>query len=365
MRFLFFISFIFLSAEVFAQHSKHKGKDEEGRVPIDVPPEQQTRIGLKTATIETKQVVHTIKAVGIVTADQTKEAHIHTRINGWIEEIFADYVGKPIKKDAILFNLYAPELVSTQEEYLAAIKQGKMGKEIAKAALDRLKLWDVPQKEIDRLKTSGKSSRTISFVSPLDAYIIHKTAIQGMYITPQLELYHLADLSDVWVIASLYEYDLAVISEGDVAVVKLPYDSQEFKGTISFIFPEIEEETRTAKARIIIKNDNLLLRPGMYTNVEIAKDLGKSIVVSEDAVIDTGVRRIVFVKSGKTRFEPREIKIGPRVGNEFVVLSGLKGNETVVISAHFLIDAESKFRAAIQKGAAPKGHSGHSSHSKE
>jgi multidrug efflux pump subunit AcrA (membrane-fusion protein) len=359
MRFLFVIFILILNAEAFAQHSNHKVKDEEGRLPIEVPQEQQKRIGLKTAPVESKPVVHTIKTVGVVTADQTKEAHIHTRINGWIEQIFADYVGKPVKMGAVLFDLYAPELVTTQEEYLAARKQGKVGKEIAKAALDRLKLWDVPQKEIDRLKKTGKSKRTISFESPIDAYIVQKAAIQGMYITPQLELYHLADLSEVWVIATLYEYDLAVVSKDDQAVVKLPYDSKEFKGTISFIFPEIEEETRTAKARIIIKNEKLVLRPGMYTNIEITKDLGKSIVVSEDAVIDTGARRIVFVKSGPTRFEPREIKIGPRVGNEFVVLSGLKEKETIVTSAHFLIDAESKFRAAIGKGAAPKGHGSH------
>lgn len=338
-----------------------RSKEEEARVPIEVPPEQQERIGLKTGTVGRKPIEHTLRTVGVVTADQTKEAHIHSRINGWIEQIFADYVGKPVRKGQSLFDLYSPELVSTQEEYLSASRQGASGKEIAKAAMDRLKLWGVPQKEIDRLKQTRKTKRTVTFESPIDGYIVRKSAIQGMYITPEMELYHIADLSEVWVVATLYEYDLAVISEGDQAVVRLPYDaSKQFTGKVSYVFPEVEEETRTAKARVIISNPKLTLKPGMYANVEIKKNLGEAIVVPDDAVIDTGARRIVFVKTEKTHFEPREVRIGPRVGGEFVVLSGLKEGDTIVTSAHFLIDAESKFRAATEKGAASGGgHTGH------
>lgn len=334
---------------------------EEARVPIEVPPEQQERIGLKTATTGKKPIEHTLRTVGIVTADQTKEAHIHSRINGWIEQIFADYVGKPVRKGQTLFDLYSPELVSTQEEFIAASKQGAPGKEIAKAAMDRLKLWGVPQKEIDRLRQSRKAKRTVTFESPMDGFIVRKSAIQGMYIAPEMELYHIADLSEVWVVATLYEYDLAVIAEGDQALVQLPYDpNKQFTGKVSYIFPEVEEETRTAKARIIIPNPKLALKPGMFANVEIKKNLGEAIVVPDDAVIDTGVRRIVFVKVEKARFEPREIRVGPRVGNEFIVLSGIKEGETIVTSAHFLIDAESKFKAATEKGTATGGgHSGH------
>lgn len=334
---------------------------EETRIPIEVPPEQQERIGLKTATTEKKNIEHTLRTVGIITADQTKEAHIHSRINGWIERISADYVGKPVRKDQTLFDLYSPELVSTQEEFIAASQQGGPGKEIAKAAMERLKLWGVPKKEIDRLRKTKKTKRTVTFESPINGYIVRKSAIQGMYITPEMELYHIADLSEVWVLATLYEYDLAVIAEGDQAVVQLPYEqNKQFTGKVSYIFPEIEEETRTAKARIIIPNPDRIFKPGMFANVEIKKKLGEAIVVPDDAVIDTGTRRIVFVKTEKTRFEPREVRTGPRVGNEFIVLSGLKEGETIVTSAHFLIDAESKFRAATEKGAPmDTGHGGH------
>lgn len=336
-------------------------KKEEVRVPIDVPPQQQLKIGLKITSVEKKKVEHMIRTVGTVTSDQTKEAHVHTRINGWIEKIYADYIGKPVKKGQPLFELYSPDLVSTQEEFLAGRKQGIAGKEIAAAAIDRLKLWGVPQSEIERLMKIGTAKRSVTFNSPVDGVIVNKTAIQGMYITPEMELYHIADLSRIWIIVTLYEYDVAVISVGDEAEIQLPYDpGKSFKGKISYIYPEIELETRTAKARIEIDNPDQKLKPGMFSNIAIKKNLGELLVVPDDAVIETGTRKIVFVKTGPSRFEPRDVKVGPRIENAFAILSGLSAGEEVVTSAHFLIDAESKFQAAIQKGTpASSGHGGH------
>lgn len=336
-------------------------KKDEARVPVEVPLEQQSKIGLKVAKAEKKKVEHAIRTVGTVTADQTKEAHVHTKINGWIEQIYADYIGKPVKKGQSLFELYSPDLVSTQEEYLAARKQDAPGKEIAVTALERLKLWGVPQSEIERLKKSGKAKRSVTFDSPVDGFIVNKTAIQGMYITPEMELYHIADLSRIWIIVTLYEYDVAVISVGDETEIQLPYDpDKSFKGKISYIYPEIELETRTAKARIELDNPDQKLKPGMFSNISLKKNLGDAIVIPDDAVIDTGTRKIVFVKTGASRFEPREIKAGPRIENTFAILSGLKEGEEIVTSAHFLIDAESKFQAALQKGSPTNsGHGGH------
>lgn len=344
-----------------APQKKEPIKKDEARVPIEVPQEQQSKIGLKVAKAEKKKVEHTIRTVGTVTADQTKEAHVHTKINGWIEQIYADYIGKPVKKGQSLFELYSPDLVSTQEEYLAARKQGAPGREIAVTALERLKLWGVPQSEIDRLKKSGKAKRSVTFDSPVDGFIVNKTAIRGMYITPEMELYHIADLSRIWIIVTLYEYDVAVISVGDEAEIQLPYDpDKSFKGKISYIYPEIEIETRTAKARIELDNPDQKLKPGMFSNISLKKNLGEAIVIPDDAVIDTGTRKIVFVKTGTSRFEPREIKAGPRIENTFAILSGLKEGEEIVTSAHFLIDAESKFQAALQKGSPTNsGHGGH------
>ncbi|MBN8538946.1 MAG: efflux RND transporter periplasmic adaptor subunit [Parachlamydiales bacterium] len=344
-----------------APQKAEPAKKDEARVPIEVPLEQQSKIGLKVVRAEKKKVEHTIRTVGTVTADQTKEAHVHTKINGWVEQIYADYIGKPVKKGQSLFELYSPDLVSTQEEYLAARKQGAPGREIAVTALERLKLWGVPQSEIDRLKKSGKAKRSVTFDSPVDGFIVNKTAIQGMYITPEMELYHIADLSRIWIIVTLYEYDVAVISVGDEAEIQLPYDpDKSFKGKISYIYPEIELETRTAKARIELDNLDQKLKPGMFSNISLKKNLGEAIVIPDDAVIDTGARKIVFIKTGTSRFEPREIKAGPRIENTFAILSGLKEGEEIVTSAHFLIDAESKFQAALQKGSPTNsGHGGH------
>lgn len=340
-----------------------KSKADDPRVTVDVPLEQQKRIGLKTTKVEKKSLVYTIRTVGSVTADQRLEAHIHSKINGWIEQIYADYIGMWVKKGESLFDLYSPEIVTTQEEYISAIKQPGVGKELAKAALDRLKLWGVPQSELDKLTKRKKASRTIRFESPVNGFIIKKNAIQGMYITPGMELYQIADLSRVWIMTTLYEYDVSVVSEGDEAEVQLHYGSNRIlKAPITYISPEIDIDTRTAKARIEVSNKDLKLKPGMYANIQLKKDLGESLVIPEDALIDTGLRKIVFVKISPSKFEPRTLKIGPRVNGYFAVLDGLKIGEEIVSGAHFFIDAESKLKAAFESGASgaeTHQHSGH------
>jgi membrane fusion protein, copper/silver efflux system len=264
-----------------------------------------------------------------------------------------------VKKGQPLFELYSPDLVSTQEEYLAARRQGDQ--DIASAALERLKLWGIPEKEISRLRKSGKPGRTMSFDAPVDGVVINKAAIQGMYVTPEMELYHIADLSKVWVLVTLHEFDLAIVDKGDSASVELPYDRlRRFSGAIDYIYPEVNPQTRTGRARIELPNPEGRLKPGMFADVELQKNLGPSITVAEDAVIDTGRRRIVFVKTSATTFEPREVTLGPRVGGSSVILKGLKEGDEVVTRANFLIDAESKLQASGSRREAPSdGHVGH------
>lgn len=337
---------------------------DEARVTVKVPQSEQGKIGLKTAKAESSKLNFTIRTVGSISADQGREAHVHTRLNGWIERIFVDAIGKPVKKGEVLFELYSPDLVSTQEEYLAARNGSVTGKEIAAAALERLRGWSVPDSEIRRLKSTGKMKRTVSFESPVTGFVVNKTAIQGMYITPDMELYHIADLARVWIVVTLYESDINSIKTGDTAVIKLPYDeSRTFQAPISYIYPELDVETRTSKARIELDNKTQALKPGMFVNVEIAKSLGEAITVPDDAVIDTGIRKLVFVKKSDTEFEPREIKVGPRVEGRVAVLSGLTVGSEVVVSAHFLLDAESKVQAALQKGSPTQ--PGHESHGKK
>lgn len=381
-RFLFLLFFLFLNLSVLAQphagHNMNSGKadtplspsprssqsKDDARIAVNVPIEQQTRIGLKVTKVEKRDVVRAIRTIGTVTADQTKEYHFHTKINGWVEKVYADYVGRRIRKGEPLFDLYSPDLITTQEEYLEARKQrDPTAQEIAKAAIDRLLLWGVPPSEVNKLKTSGKVKPSVTFVSLADGFIASKKVVNGMYITPDMDLYQIDDLANLWVVVTLYEYDVAAVSVGDEVEIRLPYDPDVvIKGKINYLFPEIEAETRTAKARIEIDNADQKLKPRMFVDVELTKDMGMSLLIPEDAVIDTGTKKIVFVKTGPSSFDPRKITVGPRIGTEVVILSGIKEGEEVVTSAHFLIDAESKLRAVLQTdGATKPGHSGHSS----
>lgn len=334
---------------------------EEARVPVRVPEVQQQKMGLKVTQAKTQDVQYTIRTIGTIAVDQSREAHVHTKIRGWIEKLYADSVGKNVRKGQPLYELYSPELVSTQEEYLAARQQGAAGADIARASLERLRLWGVSEQALRQLQQAGRSQRTLLFTSPVDGFVINKTAIQGMYVGPELELFHIADLSRIWVMLTLYEYDVAAIRVGDEALMTLPYNpAARIQSKITYIYPEIDPETRTARARVEVQNPDQSLKPGMFVNAEIQKHLGRSIVVPADSVINTGKRTLVFIRQAGGVFEPREITVGPRIQQQFVVLSGLKENEEVVISAHFLIDAESKFQAAIQRGQSNQG--GHSTH---
>lgn len=371
MRDFFLIISLLLSlSPAFSQHNHDAKPDlkkaekrvsEEPRVKVSIPAEQQKKIGLKVSQVKKMPLSITIRTVGTVTADQRKEAHVHTKINGWIEKIYADFIGKTVKKGTPLYGLYSPDLVSTQEELLAALQQPGVGKELVKAATDRLKLWGVSAGEIERIKRSKEISRIVNFHSPVDGTILSKNAIQGMYITPGVELYQIADLSKVWIMATLYEYDVGVVKVGDEAFVEVQSNpGLNLKAKITYISPEVDAETRTAQARLEIDNKKGDFRPGMYTNVILKKEMGESLVIPDDAIIDTGVRKIVFVKKDNSIFEPREIKVGPKAENQTAILSGLKAGEEIVTSAHFLIDTESKFRAAAEKGEAPASqHGGH------
>jgi Cu(I)/Ag(I) efflux system membrane fusion protein len=334
---------------------------EEPRVAVSVPPEKQGRMGLRMGRVERRQVRHVVRTVGTVALDETREAHVHTRYSGWIEELRANYVGRPVKRGETLCLVYSQELVAIQQEYLAARGKGGVAAEVAASALDRLRLLGVPTEVITRLEQGEKPALRIPIQSPIDGYVVEKTAIQGMYVTPDMTLYRLADLSRVWIVATLYESDLPVVDVGDEGKITLTHDpTVALTARLAYIYPDVTPETRTARARLEVANQDLRLKPGMYVNVEIDKQLGAVVVVPEQAVIDTGLRRIIFVKTSEERFEPREVKLGPRTGDAYAVLAGLRPGEEIVTSANFLIDAESRLQAALEKGLpAPGGHAGH------
>ncbi len=367
MRYFLLLFVLLIPLRGMAQHgdmpmsqpSPPQKQKEEPRIPVELPPEQQSKMGLQLSAVEKKPLEPAIRTVGTITIDQRLEAHVHTRVNGWIEELLVDYVGKKVAKGQPLFRLYSPDLVSTQNEYLAALRIGAPGREIAASALQRLRYLGVPESEVQEIRRTGKIKRLITFVSPTDGYVLNKNALLGQYVTPELELYDLADLSKVWAIITLYEFDLSLVKLGDVAQAVFPYlQNRALEGKVTYIYPEIDPQTRTAKARVEIETKDQEIKPGMFANIEIKKNLGLALVIPEDSVIDTGVRKIVFVKTSGTRFEPREIKVGPRVERQYVVQEGLQEGESVVSGANFLLDTESKLQAAIKRGTPGAGGHG-------
>lgn len=333
---------------------------EEPRIAIDVAAAQQARIGVKVTPVVRGPVHQTIRAVGLVTANERLEAHVHTRIAGYVERLHVNAVGDRVERGQALYRLYSPEVVATEHEYAAAAGRGELSAMLAQAALDRLALWDVPSSELARLRKTRKPQRTIAFTSPVEGFVLDKDVLRGMYVTPQMELFHIADLSVVWVIVTLYEHELPTVALGDpveITIAGLP--DVAIEGTVSYLYPEVDLATRTARARVEVKNEDFRLKPGMYARATLSKDLGEALLVPEDAVIDTGVRRLVFVRTTPGRFEPREVELGPRVSEGRVVRTGVEAGEEVVVRAGFLIDAESRLQAALARGDAAPGHSGH------
>jgi len=336
-------------------------KPIDGRAPFTISEPEQAAVGLQTERVTKQRLTHRIRTFGSIMTDQTREASVNTRVNGWIEKIQVNYVGMSIQKGDPLYELYAPDLISTQQEYLTALTHGVSGAEAAAAALTRLRLWGVSESELRRLRAAKSVLQTVKFSAPVDGVVIRKSVVQGAYVTPQAELYYLADLSRVWLLVTLYEADVSLIKVGDSVTVSLPYDpARNYVGEISYIYPEIDTQTRTAKARVEIANSDGFLRPGMFANAELAKTLPDMLVVSADAVLDTGQRKLVFIKGGENKLIPQEVELGPRVGDKITILSGLNEGDDVVMGATFLIDAESRLQAALLKGkAATPGHGEH------
>lgn len=327
---------------------------------VYVSPEKQQLVGVRTALVEVRPLVKKIRTVGIVTYDETKVAHVYTKVEGWIDKLFIDYTGKLVKKGQPLFTLYSPDLVSTQEEYLLALQaKESLGSSsiqeirsgsasLLEATRRRLRLWDIADKEIEEIEASGQPKKHLTIFSPLNGFVTKKEAFQGMRVMPDRELYTIADLSTVWVSADIYEFELPHIRLGQKAAITLSYfPGHLFTGRVSWISPALDEKTRTVKVRLEFANHDFMLKPEMYANVEIDVDAGKRLAVPDEAVLDSGVRKVVFLDKGEGRFEPREIGLGGKFDGYHEVLSGLSAGERILASASFLLDSESRLKEAM------------------
>lgn len=327
---------------------------------ISVPLERLQTIGVKYQEVSKRPLEKLIRTVGRVAVDERKLAKVTIKFHGWIEQLFVSATGDHVKKGQALFTIYSPDLVATQEEYLLALEaRKKLGEsefeevarssqELLDATRHRLHLWDITEDHIRDLERTKQVTKTLPIHSPIMGTVITKGVVQGTHVEPGEELYTIADLSHVWVLADIYEYELGYVKKGQNAAVTLSYDpSTVLAGQVGFIYPTLDPKTRTAKVRFELDNADEKLKPDMYANVELRISLGKRLAVPQEAIIESGEKQVVFLHHGKGRLEPRLIKTGVKTGEWSEVLAGLKEGEHVVTSANFLIDSESRLRSAV------------------
>lgn len=328
---------------------------------VEIPTDKQQLIGVKTVQAAIRPLHRVIRTVGRIEYDERKLATANTKIEGWIEKLHVDYTGRYVKKGEPLAEIYSPELVATQQEFLNILRWAGQGQSVkdertamllvkdAQAMLDaakeRLRLWDISDEQIKKIETTGKPIRTLTIYSPVSGYVLQKMAVQGMRVMPGEKLFDVVDLSSVWVVSDIYEYELPLIKVGQTARISLSYfPGKEFSTRVDYVYPALAGETRTAKVRFTIPNPDGVLKPQMFTNVEIKINLGNRLTVPAEAVIDTGVRQIVYVDKGEGYFEPREVTTGLKVDELVEVTGGIKAGEKVASSANFLIDSEAQLK---------------------
>lgn len=324
-----------------------------GQVPVMLTPQKQKLVGVQTQTVRQKVINKVVYIIGRVDYNERTLRTVTTKIEGWIENMTVDARGMSVKKGSTLFSVYSPKLLQTQEEYLLAFKAqkrtGAKGRNLASASRKRLALWDVSPQQIRDLEKRGKVTRAFPVLSPASGIVIEKMALTGMYVKPGMPLYKIADLSTVWVLADIYEHELPWVKIGQIADITLTaLPGRVFQGEINYIYPYMNENSRTATLRIALDNQDGLLKPGMYADVKIVVPAEETLVIAESAVLDSGLRQVVFIAKPGGIFEPRLIKIGRRIHHEVQVLEGLSEGEEVVTHGTFLIDSESKLNASME-----------------
>jgi Cu(I)/Ag(I) efflux system membrane fusion protein len=342
------------------------------RMAVQITPAQRQLINVRTAPVRREKINKTIRTVGIVTYDTSRVVDVNTKIGGWAQKLYVDKPGQLVKKGDPLMDIYSRDLYSGQYEYLQAYRQYQRLKDspVAKEASEkfwkenlaeaeslrdsarkRLLLWDISEAEIRALEESGKPTDTLKLVAPVTGYVIEKKIEPGQAVHAGMMLYRAADVSTVWVNADIYEYELPLVKVGQEAHVTLTaYPDRKSKGKVDFIYPYLENKTRTATIRLVLDNQDEVLKPDMYANVRIEEDLGEQLVVPAAAVLDTGVRQYVFVETAEGMYAPRMVKLGQRTGDLYVIRDGLKDGEQVVVDGNFMLDSESQLSASGMGG---------------
>jgi RND family efflux transporter MFP subunit len=334
---------------------------------IQLTPQRMQSIGVKIGKVESKLVNDEIRANGYVQLNERSFVYIQTRLTGWIREVYANATGDVIKKGQPLFTIYSPDLIAAEREYLfvkknaQTLQDSQAGSGVADeassltaAAATRLERFDLPDGEIERLDKSDAVISDLIFKSPASGYITERNALPNMYVQPDTKLYTLANLSNIWVLAQVFQNDANKIALGNAAEVTSDSNPvQVFKGTVDYILPQLDATTRTLSVRLVIPNTNLKLRPGMYVNVSLKLPLGRKLVVPDTAVFHSGTKNTIFMYAGEGNIQPREVEVGPHIENEIVIAKGAKAGEQIVTSANFLIDSEVQLQEAAGSFATP------------
>ncbi len=341
----------------------YEGEEAFGST-VKINPVTEQNIGVRTALAVRRDLFHNLRTIGRIDYDETKVGHVHTKFTGWIEKTLVNTTGQKVNKGDILLEIYSPKLVSTQEEYLDTYVKLVQAKQENRTAVisnltsilastrKRLEYFDISLDQIDALERTGEVHKTLAIRSPFNGIVDKKHALDGMDVKPGMELYTISDLSEVWVYADLFEYEVPWVKVGQNAIMTLSYaPGKKFKGAVQYIYPYLEEKTRTVKVRLKFDNPDLELKPGMYTNVEIkSAPVSNAIAVPSEAVMFSGERNLVFIALGEGRFAPRDVTVGVESGDDFYeIIDGINVGEEVVTSAQFLLDSESKLQESIAK----------------
>jgi Cu(I)/Ag(I) efflux system membrane fusion protein len=304
---------------------------------------------VKLAKAELRDLSRSTRTFGRVAVDERKLAQIHTKFEGFIENLYVNFTGQRVRRGQPLFSIYSPDLQSTQQELILAERnRSQFGSTLADSARRRLLLWDMSSADIDRVVRSGKPERNVIIRSPVDGVVLTKNALQGTRVMPTDTLYEIGDLSHVWILADMFEFDLPYVrvgQTGQVTISSIP--GRNWDGRVTFVSPTLDEKTRTAKVRLELDNPGGLLRPDMYADVTLHEPIGMAVAVPDSAVLQTGTRSIAFVDRGNGQFEPREVRTGVKANGYYEIKSGISAGETVAVDANFLIDSESRLKAAL------------------
>ena len=325
-----------------------------GRAVVKISTERQQLIGVRTGIVEIQSIHKLIRAPGRVEYAEPNISLVTVKFEGWIEKLIVNSTGRLVRRGEPLFEIYSPDLVAAQQEYLLALRArelpGSAGLSVLSSARERLKLWGITDRQVEELERSGQVKKTLTVFAPISGFVIEKNVLEGQKIMPGENLFKIADLSSVWVVGEIYESELPFIKKGQDAVITLTsFPGETFLGKIIHIYPYLNPETRTNSVRIEVGNPELRLKPAMSANLELHVDLGSRLAIPADAVLPAGVRNFAFVRRGDGYFEPREVRLGVKGEGFTEVLGGVAAGEIVVTSANFLIDSESSLKAALQQ----------------